>query len=1021
MKKLVVSRKIVLSIFIMMVVFGVENVGYSQDPGSPAIYWTDTVADKIQRANLDGSNVEDLITGLNWPADIAVDIAGSKMYWTNSTADNESPDEIQRANLDGSNVETVVPWVWSPVALTLDVAGGKIYWIAWGTGEIQRANLDGSNIEDLVSIITGNVVRGDIALDVSDGKMYWVCGGTNKIQRANLDGSNVETVVTQGLEKLYGIALDVAGGKMYWTNQRQRGGTVVSRKIQRANLDGSNIEDLITGGLGLPADIALDVSDGKMYWASLFGSILRANLDGSNIEYLVRGLQQPDGIVLVVEPVAAPVVKEPVKEDIYRPVNAIRVEAPGTMILGGVFENAGCLGNLNFNGVDYRWHSTKWQRRETAEKPWVDIPGTQKTNQVCGFRAKLPGEYRLVGEISINGVKGKRRSANTFQIAPSQVIPPTPDLVVEAVQAEPSTVEPGAEFRLYATLRNRGTGESAATTLRYYRSTDRVISTADTQLGRANRDPLAANGTLRRYLNVTAPTTPGTYYYGVCVDSVTDESDTANNCSQAVSVTVTGPAATGPKVLVVDPDSPPIYWTDYGTHKIQRANLDGSNIEDLITGLDWPMEIELDVSAGKMYWTNWVPAKIQRANLDGSNIETIVPWGDALALDVAGGKMYWTGAGGTADKIQRANLDGSNIEELVSTIAGGVVMTDIALDVSAGKMYYARAEEIQRANLDGSSIETIVPRGLGSTSIALDVSAGKIYWVESDRSRIRRANLDGSNIEDIPPGGLNAPEDIVLDVAGGKMYWTGWTDRDTGYIRRANLDGSNIEHLITGLQQPGGIALGILSSDNPTIAEEDVNRDGVVDVNDLVIVARRYGKTGTNAADVNGDGVVNIDDLILVAAALDADAAAAPSLQSEALDSFSVADVQRWLSEARERDLTDPSVRKGILFLEQLLASMVPKETMLLANYPNPFNPETWIPYQLAKPAEVRVTIYGIDGQVVRQLALGHQPAGVYQSRSRAAYWDGRNVFGEKVASGLYFYTLTAGDFSATRKMLIRK
>ena len=100
---------------------------------------------------------------------------------------------------------------------------------------------------------------------------------------------------------------------------------------------------------------------------------------------------------------------------------------------------------------------------------------------------------------------------------------------------------------------------------------------------------------------------------------------------------------------------------------------------------------------------------------------------------------------------------------------------------------------------------------------------------------------------------------------------------------------------------------------------------------------------------------------------------------------------------------------------------MVPKETLLLANYPNPFNPETWIPYQLAKPADVTLTIYAVNGKVVRRLILGHQPAGVYQNRSRAAYWDGRNAFGEPVASGVYFYTFTAGDFSATRKMSIRK
>ena len=102
-------------------------------------------------------------------------------------------------------------------------------------------------------------------------------------------------------------------------------------------------------------------------------------------------------------------------------------------------------------------------------------------------------------------------------------------------------------------------------------------------------------------------------------------------------------------------------------------------------------------------------------------------------------------------------------------------------------------------------------------------------------------------------------------------------------------------------------------------------------------------------------------------------------------------------------------------------AWQVPVVTSLLPNYPNPFNPETWLPYQLANPADVTLTIYDINGRVVRDLDLGHQRPGVYYNRSRAAYWDGRNRHGEPVASGVYFYTLKAGNFTATRKMLIRK
>ena len=201
----------------------------------------------------------------------------------------------------------------------------------------------------------------------------------------------------------------------------------------------------------------------------------------------------------------------------------------------------------------------------------------------------------------------------------------------------------------------------------------------------------------------------------------------------------------------------------------------------------------------------------------------------------------------------------------------------------------------------------------------------------------------------------------------------------------------------------------------------DINGDGIVNIQDMVLVSSNFGKTEQNSADVNGDGVVNISDLVLVAGAFGEGAAAAPTLHLSDIEGLTAAEVQDLLTQARQMALTDPAYLRGIAVLEQLLARLLPKETTLLPNYPNPFNPETWIPYQLAEPAEVTLTIYGVDGRVVRRLALGHQAAGTYQSKSRAAYWDGRNALGEKVASGVYFYTLTAGDFTATRKMLIRK
>ena len=131
--------------------------------------------------------------------------------------------------------------------------------------------------------------------------------------------------------------------------------------------------------------------------------------------------------------------------------------------------------------------------------------------------------------------------------------------------------------------------------------------------------------------------------------------------------------------------------------------------------------------------------------------------------------------------------------------------------------------------------------------------------------------------------------------------------------------------------------------------------------------------------------------------------------------------IQAWIAQAHLENEGSIAFRQGIASLQRLFAALMPNETRLFANYPNPFNPETWIPYQLETATDVQIRIYAVNGTLVRTLDVGHQPAGHYQERSRAAYWDGKNEMGESVASGVYFYTFTAADFTATRKMLIKK
>ena len=249
--------------------------------------------------------------------------------------------------------------------------------------------------------------------------------------------------------------------------------------------------------------------------------------------------------------------------------------------------------------------------------------------------------------------------------------------------------------------------------------------------------------------------------------------------------------------------------------------------------------------------------------------------------------------------------------------------------------------------------------------------------------------------------------------------------------------------------------------------KEDVNRDGYVNIQDLVLVASNIGlvpgnlhnpKADTNGdgvygegdgvrsgmytesgnsvgdsharVDVNNDGIVNVLDLITVAMSenwggeskiVDIKGRTANVASLTAPSNLTPRMIQGWIDLAQVEDDGSAIFDLGIANLEALIASRIPTETRLLLNYPNPFNPETWIPYQLAEATEVTVMIHTMNGSLVRTIELGHQAAGTYKSKSQAAYWDGRNEFGEQVASGLYFYTLTAGDFSATHKMLVRK
>ncbi len=538
-----------------------------------------------------------------------------------------------------------------------------------------------------------------------------------------------------------------------------------------------------------------------------------------------------------------------------------------------------------------------------------------------------------------------------------------------------------------------------------------------------------------------------------------------------------------PGDITVDTEEGKLYWVE-GT-RIRQSDLNGANIQDVVTtdNIYQGSGIAITIADGKIYWTqteedstkplpppfNWV-GRILRADLNGSNIEEVERVEGFtvlrdLAVDVANKTLYYSQSSGAVTHVMRVDLNNLDAEAEIAVYSpslGGP--ENIALGASLDSvgaapvvhiespnrppMYWVDAEARTLHRLIADKVENLLPSVQNATNLAVDTPRGKLYWMEkiSDRtSRIRGANLDGTNVKlvkdltsvthgialDTVNGklyltnawgkvqrlnidgsnfqsnlitDLKSPKHITLDVADGQIYWTEQTDDTTGKIRRANLDGSNVQLVKDLTSLPRGLTLDTANKKlyltNAYGKVQRLNVDGSnfqpnlitgldtpmgvsVDVSGRKIYWTEQGSI--RRADLNGE---NIEDVVtslgtpigIVLGTVPADAPAAPTI-----------------------------------------VGIPPTTTVLLSNYPNPFNPETWIPYQLAKSSDVQITIYDGRGVIVRQLVLGHQAPGFYTSRSRAAYWDGRNALGERVASGIYFYQLQAAGVSSLRKMLILK
>ena len=487
--------------------------------------------------------------------------------------------------------------------------------------------------------------------------------------------------------------------------------------------------------------------------------------------------------------------------------------------------------------------------------------------------------------------------------------------------------------------------------------------------------------------------------------------------------TSTPRATTRSPVVHVNASSrPPMLWVEDGA----IYALVGASPQRFAPSVDNAQN--LAVGGSKVYWTEATGESggtINSANLDGSGVtelESILATPMGIAVDTAGSKLYWTNSRG---RIQSANLDGSGI---TNVIPGGL---DGAMDIAlaGGNAYWTQGGNVRFVNLSGVKQIRNVSTGT-DTAGSLAIANGKVYWTEAtgtSSGTINSANLGSTDSATQLASILAAPSGIAVDTSRSKLLWT----NSRGRIQSANLDGSGITNVVDGLGSPGDMVLSnsitapaatTTTTTTTTSDKYDVNGDGSVDSMDVdaLIVAVAAGVTDAKY-DVNGDGKVDIFDVSAVSTKRSGGAAGAPTLLGTKLSTVQIDRLQEQIDLLIASNDRSPDTMRILIYLQQLIVMARPEKTQLLANYPNPFNPETWIPYELATDTDVRLTIYNTHGVVIRTLELGHQSSGYYTGRDRAAYWDGRNAYGEQVASGIYFYQFETDTMSSMRKMVILK
>lgn len=492
---------------------------------------------------------------------------------------------------DGNNKIILAANDFSPLGLAINTLTSKLYWSDKATKKIMSSDLNGTNINTIHSLTK---VARNIAIDPGEGKLYWLEDGT-EIKRSDLDGSNKETLVNSGFSDPVTITLDTVNDKIYWADQG-------NNTIKRANLNGSSIETISFTPSGeapqTPQNIAIDLTNNKIFWTEggTSNKIKKADLNGNNATTLSVSVSAPTGIIL----------NAPNNEMYWADKTTNKVH---TATLDGnsptdIATDAGEPLALVLDVSNNHIYFTEEASRKIVR---TDLTGGANKNKTTIKKSEIGNINSMVfdGNDKIYINDDAREQIRAFQIS----------------------------TRTFSDLTNENIGTISGL----------ALNTNTNELFWANHDVIAIQ---KRSVSSTGTTTLSTYSPNPNPTEIEIDPGagkiywTAANSLYKANLDGSSTTAIGPTLssdvegLDIDLTNNKIYWADKGNGKIQRADLDGNNVEDVLTGLSSPHDLKLDITASKVYWREGTTL-LRKVDLTGNNAADVQTIGNLTTFTLA--------------------------------------------------------------------------------------------------------------------------------------------------------------------------------------------------------------------------------------------------------------------------------------------------------------------------------------------------------------------------------------------------